>query len=754
MFKNVKLRSRIAGFLSGTNIKLLTDVLRGVGCSVRPKRITKRVCPNRRAGHREWSRSELWFFIRAAIQLSCDPLLYKAFVLFFMCNLADHAINTRLSSVLLYSMSAKILRRFVKLGSSAPLWLRGDVLRICTDISQTLDKRWKDVQSSSQFSSDWNPSGLDLTKDIQPSLSQIHEYISSSLANHGDRPIHTPFLPNNRPRGTLNDFLSNPFKFLLLSSEERDGDVGSSSEGHDDDVGESSFRRCNDDIYVALYDVERAVREELDNWVARVTNIDEACRQLNHLAHAYHSLALRTPPDADHRSIMFLTIIELWIALDRLVIKEIPILAEYSPEISMSPFSELLLRDAMDIQRFCRAYQYLFARHSQAHPGWSAFSSTFTERSLPCRLYDNFLQFRQLKDLKARIQDALPSNPLHAKVVIFELGCPVFLNTWRSITCWISATNSILKKRRVEDIRIQDIPTLGPHFDGDRVSQFSLYSSPSAPQLWDTLCYSYEGSSLDHSKYVYELPIGPYRASGLERYLQYTTCTPNQVLAAQARCHSDLSSHVFLSFAHLRSGGSLQWFNILLAIRSKALDFRREEVYLLFLQASAEVGPLDSTGKLLWHQELQNVSFYHALLDELESLFVDVGVGSLNGPGMATISLLAGVLASRGVRDITGRAVQLLRDVRWKTFGWVHELLCEVRKSPANKEGLKLLRDMAAVCRSTFDAGSAATCKLLCSAQDIEIALCCSMLIYTTYAAFLGMSDPQIDSATPLTLPC
>ena len=749
----MRLRSRIAGFLSGTNIELLADVLRGVGRFVQPKCITKRVCPNQRAGPREWSRSELWFFIRAVIQLSCDRLLYKAFMLFFMCNLADHAINTRLSSVLLYSMSAKILRRFAKLGSSAPLWLRGNVFRVCTGLSQTLDERWQDVQSSSQSSSDWNPSKLDLTKDIQPSLSQTHEYISSSLANHGDRPIHTPFLPNSPPRGTLNDFLFNPFKFLSLFSEECDDDVGSSFEGHDDGVGEFFLQRYNEDAYVGLYDVERAIREELGNWVARVTNVDKACEQLNRLAHAYHSLALCTPPDTDRRSIMFLTIIELWIALDRLVVKEIPILADYSPEISMSLFSKLLLRDAMNIQRFFRAYQYLFARHSQAHPRWSAFSSEFTEHSLPCRLYDSFLQLRRLKDLEARIQDTLPLNPLHAKVVIFELECPVFLNTWRSVTCWISAIN-INEKRHGNEVRIQDIPALEPHFDGDRVSRFSLYSSPSAPQLWDTLCYGYEGLSLDRFECVYELPTGPYRDSGLQRYLEYATHTPNEVLAAQASCHSDLPSHVFLTFAHLRSGGSLQWFNILLAIRSRALDFRREEVYLLFLQASAQVGPLDSTGKLLWHQELQNVSFCHALLNELESLFVDIGVGSLNGPGMATISLLAGMLASRCVRDIAGRAVQLLRDVRWKTFGWVHELVCEMRKSPANKEGLKLLRDMATVCRSTFDAGSAATCKLLCSAQDIEIALCCSMLIYTTYATFLGMSDPQIDSdVTPLTLP-
>ena len=739
VFKQVELRSKIADFLASTNIELLTDMLRGVGHPIQPKCITKRVCP-------QASCSKLWFFVRVAVQLSLDhsPLghnVYKALVLLFMYNLASHAVNTHFPSVLLYSMSAKILRRFRKLGSSVPQWLRDPVLRTCISLSRILDERWQDVQRLPQSSLNWDPSLLDVAKDVQHSLPHIRDYVSRFLAEIGDSPVHAPFLPNSHPRGTLDDFLSDPTWL---------------SKGRDDD-----------DAHVTLYDIERAVGEDIDNWVACVTDVDEACEQLEHLAHEYYSLAWDTycrkrgeddseddseddlVDDEGNLSIMLLTITDLWAALDKLVIKEIPILANYSPEISVYLLRDLCLRDPICIQRYFRAYQYLLARHTQAHPRWSAFSDEFTMHSFPCRYYDDA---PHLQSLMVRIKDALPLDPLYAKVVVFELECPASFNAWRSLTYWISGVQ-VGEKQDKKDIQVFHIPELQRHTQAVHNRSLFLYSSP-APQYWDRLYYVCRGSRLDRFQHAYKLPSGPYADSRLQQYLDSTTHTHNQILVAQANCHSNLSLHELIAFAHLRTGGSLQWFNILRELRSRTLDFRCQDVYLLFAQASSQVGPLDGTGTPAWHQELRDSSFCHALLDELESLFTDIGVGSLDGPGMAIISLLAGVLAKGHLKDVLGRAIQLLHDVRRKTFRWVHELLCEARKSPTNKESPKLLRDMAAVCRSTFDVGSTTSRKLLSSAQDIEIALSCSTLIRTTLDVFLGMYDPQTDSTTMLTLSC
>ena len=379
---------------------------------------------------------------------------------------------------------------------------------------------------------------------------------------------------------------------------------------------------------------------------------------------------------------MHLAIIELWVALDKLVLKKFPILVEYSPEV---PFYLRygLLHDATSIGRFCRAQQYIAARHTQARRGWSVLSNTFTEDSSPRRYYD-----KQLQHLK--VEGELPANLLHTKVVLFELQCPVAFDKWRSVTCLLSRTEP----------------------DSERGG------------VYDSLC-------MRNINFVYELPVGPYTDSGLQAYLGDTTPQPNEALAAQRECHPKLPFQAFIAFTHLRSGGSLQWLNILRELRSRTLDFRRQEVYLLFAQVSAKVGPVDDTGELLWHQEMKVSSFCHALLEELKSLFVDVGAGSSNGPAMAIITLLAGVLASGPFGHLAEQALDLLRDVRQKTYGWVRELLYDTRKSPTNEEGSELLRDMAAVCRSTFDVDSATSHKLFRSTLDIEISLSCAMLMHT-----------------------
>ena len=660
-------------YLVGLPEKSASNLLHSIGHPIASKCITKYLRP----------RLRLWFDVKFAIQSSLDrsPLgrgAYKSFMLFFMCNLADRAIDSNLSSVLLHWMSAKILRRFRKLGSPVPQWLSDTVSQTCTGLSRIVDKRWQEIQATlpTQCSSEsfprWDLSKLNVDQDTQFSLHHINYHISTSFVNRVNDPRHSPFLPDSCFRPTFNDFLSDSDGLLpRMSSLETLGDK-----------------------YVMLYDFERAVGQDIDDWVACITNVDAACEQLQSLV---RRCVLDIYPhwsrghDPDHLSIILLTIIELWIALDRLVVKEIPILADYSPEVPMYLLRGLLLRDPMSIHRFCRTYQYIHARHSAALPGSSVFSDDLTEHSFLRRYYNTS---PYLQRHGAHIADTLPPGQLRANSGIYGHGFPVHFATWHFVTNLISHA----------DFR--------------------------------------ERFPVNDSGHVYKLPMKAPETLALQEYLGNTTHTSNEALAIYTPGYCGLSSHEFLAFAHLRSGGSLQWFNILRELRSRTLDVRRQEVYLLFAQAATQVGPLDGTGELLWHQEIKDASFCNALLDELESLFVDIGVGSLDGPAMATISLLAGILASAPPIVISERAVQLLRDVRWKTFDWVHELLCNMTKSSTDKGSLELLRDIAAVCRTTFDMRSTASYKLLSSAWDIEIALSCAILIRTiSLSAPSGMSD-------------
>ncbi|KIJ64302.1 hypothetical protein HYDPIDRAFT_90913 [Hydnomerulius pinastri MD-312] len=232
---------------------------------------------------------------------------------------------------------------------------------------------------------------------------------------------------------------------------------------------------------------------------------------------------------------------------------------------------------------------------------------------------------------------------------------------------------------------------------------------------------------------TYQLESGQYQ--NLQGFLVDTSHTSNQVLANQADCHKDLSLHEFIAFGHLRSGSSLQWPNILLGIRDRALSFRRDEVHLLIAQAVSQVGPLSDVGEWTWHQELQRPSFCDALLGELQNLLADVEGNWLEGVTMKTVAfLLSHLLASRLLTaDVSRRALELLRHVRGKTFALVQELSAKLTESSgddANEESSWRLRDMAAICRTTFDTGLANARQLLHSPSDVEVFLSCAVLIH------------------------
>ena len=753
---------------------LLNGILQSIGRTADVPPVTKRTAPLAniwRGGHiadgsriikrvrddvdRGWRRSSLWLFIRVAIQMTINRSLgrasYKRFMLFFMCTLAR---DESPSSDLLHLMSSKILRRLSKLGSSTPGWLSEMALKTDTCLREILDARWE--QLNARPSPFRNPSQDELTRDTQLSFLQSGEYIRNALANPVPQLLGAPFHPSHRRRGTIEDFLSSNGTFF-----------------------DEAYAADPD---VALYDVERSVEEGIDDWIACVTDVDEACAQLEILMDKYTTKAYRAHvANPEDWSIRVLTGIEFYVALDRLVVKEIPMLVDYSPEIPIACLERRLLRKATNIHRLSCAYQYLSARHCRSRPGWSLLSNEFTEDSFPVRYYD---QSPHLQQLKARIeQDAvekvagragegtsfaqtydgyqqvppgrrlaecaqspLPALPLHAKVVVFELQCPACIRIWRSaVLCIPNNVDVFYLTGGQEYCLLGDIPALEPYFV-ERQERWCLsYFYPEGFQSRNSpmLRYIPRHSEVRWPEYSDD------SCKDLKKYVNYTFHTPNDVLAAQARCPVDLSLDEFIAFAHLRSGGSLrlQWLNILQGLRSRTLNLRRHQVHYLLSQAAFQVGPLDlNTGTWVWHQELQDSCFCNALLDELDSLFVDVGARSIDGVLMSTVSLLlTRVLASSPSEGVSDRAIALLRSIRKKTFSWVQEVSYDLRMAPMNIERRNLLLDMAATCRSTFDVDPATLHKGLYSAEDVDALLACSFFMHALRSKC--MSDSRMSHA-------
>jgi hypothetical protein len=750
----------------------LPNVWRG-GRSADVSRIIKRVRDhvgqswNIGYGKLVWCRSPLWLLIRVAIQMTVNRSLgrasYKRFILFFTCTLARDKQNTKLSSDMLHLMSSKIFRRFSKFGSSTPDWLSEMALKTCARLREILDARWG--QLNARPSPFRNPSQDELTRDTQLSLLHSHEYIRNTLANTDPQLPRTPFHPSHRRRGTLDDFLSSNGTFF-------------------DEA----------DLYVALYDVERSVEEGIDDWFACVTDVNKACAQLEILMDKYLLRAvLVNSASPEDMSITFLTGIELYVVLDKLAVQEIPMLADYPPEIPIALLETLLLRKTTSLHRLSCAYQYLSARHSRSRPGWSLLSNEFTEDSFPVRYYD---QSPHLQQLKVRIeqnamekvarragpqlegaslartydgyqqflsrrrlvkwaQSPLPALPLHAKVVVFELQCPACIRIWRSaapriLGCFDRFYSWCDRLDRAQEYNLlEHVPALQPHSverQGPPVDvQIHLaYVYPEGFQSRNSPILRHVVQSITADRLLIwkqrEVPgketpgVRTYRhlsAHTLAEYANQMVYTPNDVLAAQARCPADLSLDEFIASAHLRSGGSLQWLNILQGLRSRTLNLRRHDVHFLLAHAAFQVGPLNlNTGTWVWHQELHDSCFCNALLDELDSLFVDVA-GLVDGVLMNTISLLlTRVLASSPSKGVSDRAIALLWSVRRVTFSWVQELSYDLAQAPTNEERTKLLLDMAATCRSTFDVDPATLRKLFHSAEDVDALLSCGFFIH------------------------
>ncbi|OAX34983.1 hypothetical protein K503DRAFT_868567, partial [Rhizopogon vinicolor AM-OR11-026] len=366
--------------------ELLTGILRGLGSIADVPRIRKRIGDDVLWDKAKlpWRRSPLWLVIRVALQTTLERsalagrTMYKSFMLFFMTALTRLAINHDLSNEILHFMSAKIARRLFKLGSSASPGLSHMVNEVTGEVRGILEERWGSVQDAQEASPPWDPETLRVLQDTYLSLNTSREYIRHALYNQHSPSVPTSFNPNHHVRGTIDDFLDTDASFLAAAH-----------------TAEPSL---------ALADFETVIRLGIDDWVARVSSqtAETACISIEACACAYSSRALKSyKGNPENLSIMLITLLELWVAMDKIVVGQIPLLAEYFPEIPLSLLERLLIRKSSALNRVKLLHTYLQARHHSTFSCPSVFSSTTNDKSFAVRY---FHQSSKLKSLKLNIE--------------------------------------------------------------------------------------------------------------------------------------------------------------------------------------------------------------------------------------------------------------------------------------------------------------------------------------------------------------
>jgi hypothetical protein len=435
-----------------------------------------------------WRRSPLWLVLRVCLQSSIRHTnIYKQFILFFHARLLHTCVGQDFPSELLYEMRAKMTRRLSKLGPSMPNVLYRFVRDTSERTEVLLQKRWTAFQAIGPIGPALQLKTLDFVADLHLSLDNSLKYLAKVLFPSSRGFSQLSFAPPPTPR--LNDIRN----FVGFG----DGELAKA-------IAENQF--------ISIADFELSVEKHLQSWIATTTNNIDAVEVIASCIQQYFSGAKQLyGANAEDHSIMILTVMDLWVALDRCAVNECPLLKEYSPEIPSGFLHCLLLRRSSALNRASRIEQYLNRRHKEALEVPSILSNGVcdtcfavkyfrTSKDLQ-RIYDEINEHAQQQRAKKREELAsleqkskllldkaskmrhepsllckkcrlenqaealkigvyewpLPPSTVGAQLAVFELSPPRVFSAWRDITYMI-----------LRDIGLSSVP----HSDDQAAGRF------------------------------------------------------------------------------------------------------------------------------------------------------------------------------------------------------------------------------------------------------------------------------------------
>lgn len=321
--------------------EMLTGILRAIGQPLNVPRIYKHLRDDVlcKKALKPWRRSPLWLFLRVAFQTSLmrndmeEPhMRYKSFMLFFMAYLLDGALKASLPSDTLFIMTAKISRRALKIGAMDPSACLQYVTTTMGAAQQELSRRWALLEKHPDpfaTQQNWAPSQLSFLSDTHLVISNLKPYMTIALARLA--------LPS-----TNHGFTSHCCRRISQCSSS---------------LPEMNLftERDSNQVSLNLVDLEFWIEHSLNDWVQANKESQNACTALAALIDTYAaagSVAYQSMPE--ETSLMLLTLMELWVALDKCALQECKLLHDYTPEFPESLFEPLLLPKKPQMERLHR----------------------------------------------------------------------------------------------------------------------------------------------------------------------------------------------------------------------------------------------------------------------------------------------------------------------------------------------------------------------------------------------------------------
>lgn len=331
-----------------------------------------------------WLRSPLWLLLRVALQTTVDAdnqqetpcRSYKCFMLFFLAKILQVGIDLSLPSELLYLMRAKISRRALKMGSikESP-WFR-EVEMTIDRANDHLRKIWaaiEDVPDPQKTRSQWHPLGLDTAADTVIRL-QNHRLYLEAIASRPTNPyMDQAFEPHCARRISL---LSTVLPEISRWNTE-------------DEFG----------IRVHLVDLEMWVEEYLAERLCANLDQKECCASLGKLTQSYINKAFPLyAEEPEEYSLFILTVMELWIAMDKVSLYHNTLLCDFDHGLLLSTFEALLLPRRAQMKRLSEVETYLADRSRMSRTqSPSIFGSMSSASCLAVTYFDQSSIHQQLK---------------------------------------------------------------------------------------------------------------------------------------------------------------------------------------------------------------------------------------------------------------------------------------------------------------------------------------------------------------------
>jgi len=523
--------------------------------------------------------------------------------------------------------------------------------------------------------------------------------------------------------------------------------------------------------------------------------------------------------NTEEMSIMLLTIMELWMAMDISACAVFSLLLDYRPGIPPESLDVLQLLFREDMSRLKKVQDYLSERYARST---SSFRTVFDDPTRGCfaeRYFNESPDSARLQQLQQTIEEAaksawqrkeeqwrtlstdfeqlhrtilqskctyittdnhrsqrnehcekchlenrrdlmkihvhehpLPSDPVQAKAVVFELSCPEAFTDYRNTSWEILGILARSKQSQsfLPRLKLFEYSELRAYveFTTEGICLASTAKSwlrvdldqiclPNGLKLgyYDIVTGVWPGRETYRPFFTHHCPThipseSPFSIlQGLPEFAPDSAGPSSyKVLAWQTCCPPKLNEHEFMAYQNLFSEKHRRWLSILVELGSSNLNFGTEATTTLISQLAVQAGPATEDDGTLRsaHACFRDRQFCKRLMEQLDNRLQSISSNWREISCMEMLLTLILRLCSLASECTIAESYNLLEKARATTLLWTSQLRSEIQSATTAENSRRCSQYVfrsALLCRRSFAmyAAKAHDPEVLLALQEAEL---------------------------------